>query len=177
MILLDTETTGLGDNAEIIELALIDSQGNTLINTRLQPVGEIEPEAAAIHGITDDMVRDAPAISEFIPELMQHLEGRQVVIYNADFDTRMILQSAAKYGMASEELAAALDRSCRNCLMELYARYYGEWSDQYGRYKWQSLENAALQCGIEHKNAHNALADTRTSLALLTHLASRNPAN
>lgn len=170
-VILDTETTGLGANAEIIELALIDCEGRVLINSRLQPTENIEPEATAVHGITDEMLVDAPTISDFIPELMKHLKGRQAIIYNADFERRMLLQSAAKYGMASEEFAYVLDQSCQSCLMKLYARYRGEWNDKYGQYKWQSLESAAAQCGIRHDNAHNALADTQTALELLRNLA------
>jgi DNA polymerase-3 subunit epsilon len=170
-LILDTETTGLEEQDEIIEIALIDATGAVLLDTLVQPVGAISGDAMAVHGITDEMVRDVPTFAEIMPDLVRCLDGREVIIYNAGFDTRLLLQSAACYGMASEEFAALIDASCRRCLMKLYAEFHGEWNDYYRSYKWQSLETAAATCGIVAEGAHRALQDCRTSLNLVHHIA------
>lgn len=51
-LFIDTETTGLGDDAEIVEICIIDSHGFILLNTLVKPTKPIPDEAIAIHGIT-----------------------------------------------------------------------------------------------------------------------------
>ncbi|MCW3664158.1 3'-5' exonuclease, partial [Burkholderia cenocepacia] len=58
-ILLDTETTGLDESAEIVEIAVIDDAGNVLLNTLVKPKHPIPNSATAIHGITNAMVATA----------------------------------------------------------------------------------------------------------------------
>lgn len=60
-LILDTETTGLGDDAEVaevVELAVIDCAGAVLLDTLVRPSGRVPAEAAAIYGITDAMLAD-----------------------------------------------------------------------------------------------------------------------
>ena len=59
-LILDAETTGLGEDAEIVEITIIDTTGKPLINTLVKPSTPIPAEATAIHGITNEMVRHAP---------------------------------------------------------------------------------------------------------------------
>ncbi len=59
-IFLDTETTGLDSSAEIIEIAVVDSGGTTLMNSLVRPLNPIPREASRIHGITEEMTRNAP---------------------------------------------------------------------------------------------------------------------
>lgn len=44
-VVLDTETTGLERKDQIIEIAVLDQHKNTLLNTRLKPTCNINPEA------------------------------------------------------------------------------------------------------------------------------------
>ncbi len=57
------------------------------------------------------------------------------------------------------------------CIMQLYAQFYGAWNSRYRSYRWQRLEQAAQQCGIELPNAHRAKADTTLARAVLHHMA------
>lgn len=50
--IVDTETTGLGPDDQIVELAVAGLNGGALINRRLRPAVAINPEAALIHGIS-----------------------------------------------------------------------------------------------------------------------------
>jgi DNA polymerase-3 subunit epsilon len=64
LVILDTETTGLNaSNNEIIEIAIIDDQGLTLIHTLVRPTRNKRwTEAQSIHGITPEDVLGAPVL-------------------------------------------------------------------------------------------------------------------
>ena len=52
-VILDTETTGLGQNAQICEIAMLLADGALVLNTRVRPTIPISAEATGVHGITD----------------------------------------------------------------------------------------------------------------------------
>lgn len=154
---LDTETTGLRGDAEIVDLALIGPDGDILIDTLVRPTSPIPAEATKIHGITNEMIIDAPGFSEIVPGLVALTKDKMVVIYNASFDQRMLRQSARankiKYPGVKSDVV---------CAMELYAQFFGDWNDFSENYKWQSQANAAKQLGINvPSNLHRAAADAQ----------------
>ena len=55
-VILDTETTGLGYSDKIVEIGVIDLDGNELVNTLVNPQMEIPMEASCIHYIWDSDV-------------------------------------------------------------------------------------------------------------------------
>jgi DNA polymerase III epsilon subunit-like protein len=59
------------------------------------------------------------------------------------------------------------------CAMELYAFYYGDWDNYHGKYRWQRLSKAAMQCGIELQDTHRALADAELTRRIVLHMAKR----
>lgn len=77
VVLLDTETTGVGEDAEIIEIAILDVDGTQLLNTLVRPTQPIPAEATAIHRITDKMVASAPTWPEVAPNSSQSLLGER----------------------------------------------------------------------------------------------------
>src|SRR5690349_16036603 len=82
--LLDSETTSL--EGYLVQIAVIDMAGRTLLDTLVNPCAPISPEAQAIHGITAERVKDAPTFAEIEPRLRELLAGRRVIVYNAPFD-------------------------------------------------------------------------------------------
>ena len=172
-LILDTETTGLGDDAEVVELAVIDCAGVVLLDTLVRPSGPVPAEAGAIHGITDAMLADAPTWSEIHARFCGLVEGRQVVIYSREFDTRVITQTARRYGLpAPQGFDLVLDPGRIHCAMQAYAEFRGEWSAEKGRYRWQKLSAAAQQQGVTVTNAHRALGDCLMTLGLVRAMAS-----
>ena len=172
-LVLDTETTGLGDDAEVVELAVIDCAGVVLLDTLVRPSGPVPAEAGAIHGITDAMLADAPTWSEIHARFCGLVEGRQVVIYSREFDTRVITQTARRYGLpAPQGFDLVLDPGRVHCAMQAYAEFRGEWSAEKGRYRWQKLSAAAQQQGVTVTNAHRALGDCLMTLGLVRAMAS-----
>lgn len=114
-LFLDTETTGLDDQAEICELSLVDAAGSVLMDTLIRPLQPIPQDAADIHGITDRMVTEALPFVEVLPELQKALYGRKVIIYNVPYDLRLIEQSAEAYGLNPD-----LTYEACYCAMRLY---------------------------------------------------------
>lgn len=164
-LILDTETTGLDDTAEVVEISLIDCQGTVLMDTLVRPRSPIPADASAIHGISDDLVANAPSWTEVRRQFLELVAGRPVVIYNADYDTRIINQTNAAYGLPALGLDA-------RCAMLAYAEHWGRWDDRRGNWKWQRLTAAAEQQGvIAEGQAHRSLADCRMTLGIIRAMA------
>ncbi len=70
-VILDTETTGLTLRDQIIEINVIDLTGKILLNSLVKPTINIPAEAASIHGITNEMVHDAPSYIKNYVKLLQ----------------------------------------------------------------------------------------------------------
>lgn len=166
--IMDTETTGLGTDAEIVEIAIIDQDGSELLNTLVRPVRPIPADVVAIHGIDNDMVRNAPTWKQIHEEVMCLLSQYKIAIYNASYDLRMIHQTA----LQAECWLPRFERQSR-CVMQIFSRYAGEWSDHHGNWKWHKLSNAAEACGVSAQGAHRAIADTRMTLGVLRHIAAQ----
>jgi len=185
-LFLDTETTGLTGHHEICEIAVVDLTGAMLLNTLVKPTQRIEPGASDVHGITDEMVKDAPTFRDLVTDLNSVLTGRTVLVYNAGFDQDKLLSSARCNGFN----LTGKDGFCAwwwkpdgweggksfdpgwHCAMELYAIYHGGWNRYHGSYRWQRLSAAMEQCGLELPAAmHRALADAEMTRQLIVHMA------
>lgn len=163
-IVLDTETTDL--NGEVIDLAIVDAAGRTLLSSLIKPVGRISRAAWAIHGIDHAMLSGAPTFAQIWPQASALLAGKSVITYNADFDFRVIAASLSAYRMMTEAARHRQSRGFWHCLMKQYAQHVGA-------YRWQKLEMALQQQGMPASNTHRALADAQAAHALLTRLASK----
>lgn len=159
-VILDTETTGLDERAEIVELSIIDQRGNTLFDRLIKPKRRIPRDAEQIHGISNTDVENADSWSDVYAGVRNILEGRNVAIYNAEYDTRIIQQTCKLHDLAMIKFNPV-------CVMLHYAKYWGEWNYSRGNYKWQKLTHAAKQQGLEIKNAQRALGDCMMTLAVL----------
>lgn len=131
-LIVDTETTGLGEDAEVVQIGIIDAGGNVIMDQLIRPLGEIEPEATAVHGLDAAAVSDAPTWAGIYPRVAQVMNGRKVLAYNADFDARVINQSCFLSDVSPIS-------SKWFCIMELFAAYVGSWSRYYDHFKYYSL--------------------------------------
>jgi DNA polymerase-3 subunit epsilon len=165
-VYLDTETTGLGDADQIVEICILDHEGQPLVNTLVKPRQQIPPDATAIHRITNAMVAAAPLWSDVWPTVVAALADRTVAIYNADYDLRLMKQTNRIYRLPWPLIAARFE-----CVMLLYARYRGEWDSYRRSYRWQSLDAAGRQCRIDLPNKHRAYEDASLARAILQHMA------
>jgi len=71
---------------EIIDRSLTGNDYQTYLN----PDRKIDPVTIPIHGITDDFVSDKPKFSEVISEFIEYIEGSEVIMHNASFDSSFI---------------------------------------------------------------------------------------
>jgi DNA polymerase-3 subunit epsilon len=174
-IYLDTETTGTDDYAEICEIAVIGPDGETIIDELVKPSRSIPPSATDVHGISDADVEDAPTLPDLEFELEEVLLSNPVAIYNSDFDCRILRQSATSGWL----LDWPIDPSSVLCVMELAARWYGDWSDHHQSYTWITQANAATELGIDVDaidDLHRARADAELCRRILHAIASfRSP--
>jgi len=163
-VFLDTETTGLGSNAEIIDLAIVDTAGNVLVDTLIAPINPIPPETTRVHGIVDADVIDAPLWIEVYPAVAELLRDRPIVVYNAAFDRRMIAGCCAAFGFPEEEREW-------HCAMVQYARFAGERSDHHrNKFRYHKLGDALATFGLP-SGSHRALSDTLACRNLVLALA------
>lgn len=153
-LILDTETTGLGD-AEIVDICVMSRYGQALLNTFVKPTISIPEDSTRIHKITDAMVEDAPTFPEIYPRLKKLIDEKVVLIYNAGFDFNIIQYCCKLHNLPEIKFYT-------ECAMLWYAQYVGEWNNYYGNYRWQKLPG-----GGEHR----ALSDCRCVYRLLIKMA------
>jgi hypothetical protein len=176
VLILDTETTDL--DGYLVQIAVITVEGAVLLDTLVNPLVPISAGAQAVHGITEEQLADAPTFSALGWELTHLLHKKQVVTYNAEFDSgvlwrevyRWVLNEGAPTPEGESREAFALRGAsawCKkvrwHCAMELYAVWAGDWSDYWGNYKWIPLGGD-----------HTALGDARACLAVLHEMAAAN---
>ncbi|MGA3398391.1 MAG: 3'-5' exonuclease [Acetobacteraceae bacterium] len=85
----DIETTGLSVTDRIVEVGVVDDEGEAVFLSLINPGIPLPAEVTAIHGTTDRMLHGAPdfdAVQAGLREILA--EDGTAVIYNADFDRR-----------------------------------------------------------------------------------------
>jgi DNA polymerase III epsilon subunit-like protein len=90
-LVVDTETTGLAKNrrAEIIEVAIVDASGCTVLDTLIRPRYRMPKRTVRINGITGDAVINAPGFPDAFGDIRRILDGRRVVAYKSEFERTM----------------------------------------------------------------------------------------
>lgn len=159
VVILDTETADL--YGEIIEIAVIDNKGETLLNQRIKPQGEIAEGAYRVHGISLDDLQECPTFPDVCPVIKRLLQGKLVVIYNAQYDTQCLSSDFMRHEMPKQD-SFTLDW---NCAMQWYSQYVGDWSDYHRDYRWQKLWGGD----------HTALGDCLATLEVIREMATPHP--
>jgi DNA polymerase-3 subunit epsilon len=157
--ILDTETTGLGRDAEIVQIAIIAPSGQVLLDTLVKPTKPIPWDATHIHGITNERVAEAPSFLAIAPDLRETISGMRVVIYNANYDERLLQQSALASGWNDYDLP--IFSADYTDAMEMYSQWVGDWSVRNSNYRWQRLPGGD----------HTALGDARATLTVIKQMA------
>ena len=177
-IFLDTETSGLNETAEIVEIGIIDMNGEPLLETLIKPYNPIPEDVTSIHGITNDMVKNAPYWSEIHDQFCQVIKDRTLIIYNRSYDVRLIDQTikASIDNQALEDEAQDWDKDLRIlCAMKLFAAYYGVWDDHREDWKWQKLTVAADYMNVKAEGkAHRAVTDCLMTLGVVQGMAEKS---
>lgn len=99
-VLLDTETTGLDPEYDrIIEFAGIKVKDNEIIDkfqTLIKPPYEISSFITDFTGITNEMLKTAPALEEIFPEIEKFIKDEIIIAHNANFDINFLYESSLR---------------------------------------------------------------------------------
>jgi DNA polymerase-3 subunit epsilon len=103
-IFLDTETTGLDAAAgdRIVEIGCIEMVSRRLTGRHLHlyfnPERPVHPEALRVHGLTDEFLADKPRFAEGAPQVLEFVQGAELIIHNAAFDTGFLNEEFKRLG-------------------------------------------------------------------------------
>lgn len=165
IIFFDLETTGVDVSKDrIVEICYIkvSPDGNEMSRTmRINPGIHIPETASAVHGITDDDVKDCPLFKDVAKEIAHDFVGCDIAGFNSNrFDLPML---------AEEFLRAQVDIDLsRHRAIDVQVIYH--------KLEQRTLSAAyKFYCGAELKNAHSALADTRATYEILQAQLDRYP--
>ena len=138
-IVLDTETTGLvpEEGHRIIEVACLELHGRRPTGRHfhryVNPERDIDIAATQVHGLTSEDLADKPKFVDIVDELLEFLEGSELLIHNADFDVGFLNSELTRLGKprletvcrVSDTLAMAREMhpGKRNSLDALCERY------------------------------------------------------
>jgi DNA polymerase-3 subunit epsilon len=114
--ILDTETTGL-DDAQIVQIAIINLQGETVLDSLVKPTISIPESVIAIHGITNEKVADSPTLREIYPQIVEALKEKKVTAYNLSFDLSILDYCCRLHDPTdpwAAELLAELEKEARD---------------------------------------------------------------
>jgi len=143
VVYLDLETTGL-KNAGIVQIGLVDHKGEILMDMLINPEKSVEKKAFEVHGISNEMVKDASTFQDIYSEFSKHCFKKIVVIYNMAFDRPVIQRLIKIHKLEPLMVSDAL------CAMLVNAAYVGDWNDYHQSYKWPKLiggdHSAAVDC-------------------------------
>ena len=91
-IVLDTETTGISvkDGHRIVEIGCIELEDlvptKNVFHCYLNPERNVSESALKVHGYNDEFLSDKRKFKEVADEFLKFIEGKKIVIHNAEFD-------------------------------------------------------------------------------------------
>lgn len=165
IIFFDLETTGINvitDRIVEISILKIFTDGHEESRTyRVNPEMPIPAESTAIHGISNDDIKDSPKFREIARNIAQFIEGADIGGFNSNkFDIPVL---------AEEFIRADVD-------IDLKKRKFIDVQTIFHKMEKRTLEAAyKLYCNKELENAHSAEADTRATYEVLLAQLDRYP--
>jgi DNA polymerase-3 subunit epsilon len=171
-IVYDLETDGKEPRScRPVQICMVDGHSKEiLLSSYINPERPIDPGSIRIHGITDDMVQDAPTYADLWPTIDALFGQGRPIAYNAAFDGNVLRNNCIRIGV--DVSAGMTFHYSTNCAMEAFARYYGEWKDYFQSYTWKKLEVAARCLKISWQGeAHDAAADALMTVDVIRAMA------
>ena len=149
-IVLDTETTGLDYTRErIIEFAGVRLENGKIVDeyqTLINPNQHIRKSSMAVHGITQEMVQDAPTEEEVLPKILEFIGDYPIVAHNAIFD----------YSFLNEAKLRVFGEKLENPRIDTQVMF----KEIAPELESHGLEALTERFNVELKNHHRAMADT-----------------
>lgn len=166
-IVIDTETTGVQNYDEILQLSILREDGVVLYDEYFKPEHrKTWPFAEKVHHISPEMVKDKPSIKnqlKVIQTIVNQADG--IIGYNFGFDKRFM-----------ENSGLIVDNKIYD-VMKMFSNYVKEPDPRfYGQYKWFKLSDALKKFNYSWPNdgPHNSLGDCKATLMLFKELEIRD---
>lgn len=160
IICLDTETTGLNlDNDEILQLSIIDGDGEILFNEYIKPSHRKQwTKAERIHGIKPSDVKNCKTLLDYKDQIQEILLSADVIVgYNiVGFDLPMLFNNGIRNDVK--------DGSVTVDVMLSFAAIYGDYNERTYSYKWKKLRECASYYSYKADHWHDALDDAKATL-------------
>lgn len=165
VVFLDTETSGKTDKDQIVEITILDLEGNVLLDTLVQPTVKVSHDAHNAHQISNKDLKKAPAWPDVYKRFLECTQDSVILAYNSKFDKRMVQQSCKAHGIVNK-------RRKWGCIMLAYSTFQGSARNE--RYKWYKLVEASYNASLDlnHLNSrpHRAHYDTAAALGVFLYM-------
>jgi DNA polymerase III subunit epsilon len=153
VVVFDTETTGLSPASdEMVQIAAVRIVNGRRVegevfDTLVDPGRAIPPHSTDVHGITDQMVRGAPAVADAARAFHGFARGAVLVAHNAPFDLEFLRRTERATGLAFDH--PVLDTVLMSAVV-------------YGQLDEHTLDALAARLGIviPESARHTAIGDT-----------------
>lgn len=172
-LFLDLETTGLGDDAEPIEIGIVDAYGSQLFHSYFKPDTLIESGAMKCNKITNKALLLEPRFTDCIKKIFEILcTADNLYIYNAKYDLKIIKQTLEYY---------KVDKSYMNLFDQISSKTIDamEITTEFAKrnFNWDkdriSLQKITELLGIDYVEKHSASSDAYLIIRVLREIYSR----
>lgn len=167
-VVFDTETTGLrlSEGDKVISISGVRIRRGRIQNaetfsTLVNPGRSIPPESMQFHHIDDQMVADAPRISQVYPQFAEFVGDSILVAHNAAFDMKCLEMAAAEAGLP------LINNPVLDTLFLSYGLHEGT--------EGHGLDAMSERMGITIEGRHTSLGDARATALVFLGLISLLP--
>lgn len=158
-VVLDLETTGLhpSEGDEVVAIAAVRVVNGRVLTMEtfdrlVNPGRSIPATSVAIHGITEEDVKDKPPLAVVLPQFQSFAEDAVLVAHNAAFDMAFLQRSAEGCGLRFDQ--PVLDTLLLSAYLD---------PDEMDH----SLDGIAARLGLKFSQRHSALGDCMVTAAIL----------
>jgi DNA polymerase-3 subunit epsilon len=163
--LIDVETTGRDSGVDrVVEIGVVIGRSGEIVERRswlVNPGRPIPEEARAVHGISDEMVKDAPLFPAIKDDLLALLKAMVPAAYNASFDRGFVLAELERAGVETDALPASLAPNVEWIDPLVWARELHQFE------KGKALGDVTKRLGIVNRAAHRATDDAEAALRVM----------
>jgi len=131
-------------SGEVIEIAILDTDGSALLEEFVHPYGTIHPEISVLHGINSEMLHAAPPWSEVYPLVCKVLANRWVAVYDPEY-----CFGSMRYSTDLDHLRWEIDESNLIDIGELFSRFNDRWDARMNKFQTYPMLEAAQLVGLD----------------------------
>ena len=162
-MVLDTETTGASNNAQIIEIGAILIRDNRPIaeyEQLIRPYDGLSLSSTLLSGITQDELLNQPDAEFIVPSFLEAIRSLNIIGHNVTFDINMLVMELQRYGCSPPDVSLT-------DTLTLARRMFPNAPSL-------SLQELMRLLGIDETENHRALSDARQTWACWQRLNSMN---